>query len=270
MNLTRSGLITGGAAAVFCSRGLPSTPACTLNAEQESSPYYIRYENIKRDITEGKPGVPLKLRVALVDAKRCAPLQNAALDIWHCDAMGVYSGFTSNNPAGPGGRRPGGPGFGGLGFGTGDGPPPARQTDETRFLRGIQLTGQDGFAEFATVYPGWYVGRAIHIHLRVHLGGAAAGEQYAGGHVSHTGQLFLPEEFTAQVAKLEPYAKRLHVDRTLQSEDGIFNGQHDADSMVDLRRLGSSNSDGFLATVMLGVDPEATPPPVGRGPRGMP
>ncbi len=239
---------------------MPSTPACTLAAEQESGPYYLRYENLRSDITEGRPGVPLQLRIALVDARRCAPLQNAALDIWHCDAVGVYSGFTANNPDGPpgglGGRGPRGRGPAGLGFGPPGGPPPARQTDETRFLRGVQMTGQDGVAEFATIYPGWYVGRAIHIHLKVDL----------GGHVSHTGQLFFPEEFTEQVAKLEPYAKRRNVERTLQSEDGIFNGQHGADSQVDLRRLGASNTDGFLATVMLAIDPEAEPRAVGRRP----
>ncbi|HLY20530.1 MAG TPA: intradiol ring-cleavage dioxygenase [Bryobacteraceae bacterium] len=256
MKLTRRGLITGGAAVLACSRAMPSTPACTLAAEQESGPYYLRYENLRSDITEGRPGVPLKLRIALVDARRCAPLPNAALDIWHCDAMGVYSGFTANNPDGrPGGRGPRGRGPAGLGFGPPGGPPPARRTDETRFLRGVQMTGQDGIAEFATICPGWYVGRTIHIHLKVHL----------GGHVSHTGQVFLPEEFTEQVAKIEPYAKRLNVHRTLQREDGIFNGQHGADSLVDLHRLGGTNSDGFLATVMLAVDPEATPPPAGHG-----
>jgi protocatechuate 3,4-dioxygenase beta subunit len=131
------------------------------------------------------------------------------------------------------------------------GPPGGeRQIDATRFLRGVQLTGQEGVAEFATVYPGWYIGRAIHIHLKVHL----------GGHVSHTGQLFFPEEVTADVAKLAPYAARLQVHRTLQSEDHVFNEQHGAASMTGLSRLrNSSNADGFLATVTLAVDPDASP-----------
>lgn len=127
MNLTRRGFITGGALSVACSRAMPSTLMCTLTAEQEVGPYYIDYEKMRRDITEGKPGLPLTLRVALVDAKRCTPLQDAALDIWHCDAMGVYSGFTANNPAGLGGRGGRGPGPGGPGLRPG-GPPPARQS----------------------------------------------------------------------------------------------------------------------------------------------
>jgi len=256
-HLSRRGFLLGGAVALASASGMPSTPSCTLVAEQEVGPYYIDDEKLRQDITEGKPGVPVKLRVALVDAARCAPLENASLDIWHCDALGVYSGFTANNPDGnPGGPPPGGPGGPGPGR---MGPPPPRQTDATRFLRGLQLTDKQGIAEFSTLYPGWYHGRAIHIHLKVHL----------GGHVSHTGQLFFPEDVTEQVAKLAPYAKRLSVHRTTQGEDHIFQSQHGSASMVSLTRLEKgSDAGGFLATVTLAVDPEATPAPVGGfGPR---
>ncbi len=259
-HLSRRGFLIGGAAALASANAMPTTPSCTLVAEQEIGPYYIDDEKLRRDITESKPGVPIHLRIALVDAARCAPLENASLDIWHCDALGVYSGFTANSPdgdmRGPGGPPPGGPPPGGPPRG---GPPPSRQTDATRFLRGVQLTDKQGIAEFATLYPGWYHGRAIHIHLKVHL----------GGHVSHTGQLFFPEDVTAEVAKLAPYAKRLGVHRTTQGEDNIFRTQHGSASMVNLTRLeNGSNAGGFLATVTLAVDPEATPAPVGGfGPR---
>ena len=258
------------------------TPACALAAEQEQGPYYIDESALRGSITEGKPGVPLQLRVQLVDAKRCEPLDDAAVDIWHCDALGVYSGFTSMNPDGPpGGMGPGlfgrgpggprgpgadeqGPGFDPRGFRPpdGPGPPRPRHLDASRFLRGVQVTDNRGRVEFATLYPGWYSGRAIHIHLKVHL----------GNHVCHTGQLFFPEEITADVAKIEPYATRLKVHRTLQSEDGVFNGQHGAASMLNLARLEKgSNIAGFFATVTLAVDPEATPAPVRPfGPGGPP
>jgi protocatechuate 3,4-dioxygenase beta subunit len=148
-------------------------------------------------------------------------------------------------------------------------PPGARQTDATRYLRGVQLTDKNGIAEFSSIYPGWYSGRTIHIHVKVHLGGSAGERTYAGGHVSHTGQLFLPEDITQDVAKLEPYAKRLNVHRTLQTEDGVFTGQHGSDSMVNLTRLSKgSNAEGFLATVTLAIDPDATPTPVGGFGRG--
>ena len=126
--------------------------------------------------------------------------------------------------------------------------------DATRFLRGVQVTNDGGFAEFATIYPGWYQGRAIHIHMKVHT----------GGHVSHTGQLFFPEEMTRQIAKLEPYAKHNDVHLTTHEEDDIFESQHGAAGMVKLERLeAKSETAGYVATVTLAVDPEATPTPGG-------
>ena len=87
-------------------------PSCVFNPEQEEGPYYVDRELLRSDITEGKVGVPLRVRVTVVNAKTCAPIPNAALDIWHCDAGGVYSGYTKINPGfgpGPGGRPPGPP-----------------------------------------------------------------------------------------------------------------------------------------------------------------
>jgi hypothetical protein len=222
------------------------------------------------------------------------PAPRAAVDIWHCDASGVYSGFAASSndagsgrgPGGPGG--PGGPdGFGRRGpdmqgfdpgmppppgrgpGGPGGGPPSSRITVKDRFLRGVQVTDKKGLVDFATVYPGWYQGRAIHIHLKVHLGGDASGPKYAGGHVAHTGQLFFPEDLTQEIAKMEPYAKRLGIHRTTQAEDGVFNDQHGASVMLAMTRLKSgSNAAGFLATVTLAIDPDATPAPVGVGGRG--
>jgi protocatechuate 3,4-dioxygenase beta subunit len=268
LSFTRRSLLLAGTSALVWGDTKPRTPACALTAEQEEGPYYIDESAVRGDITEGKPGLPLQLRIQLVDAKRCEPIKNAAVDIWHCDALGVYSGFGANSPDGPpgGGPPPDGfgppPDFGRRGLGP-PGPPPgmrSRRLDANRFLRGVQFADKSGRIEFATLYPGWYSGRAIHIHLKVHL----------GGHVCHTGQLFFPEDITADVAKLDPYATRLQVHRTTQSEDSIFNGQHGSGSMLDLVRLEKGvNSRGFLATVTLAVDPEATPPPVrGFGPGG--
>jgi protocatechuate 3,4-dioxygenase beta subunit len=286
--LSRRGFLLAGVTgslALTAINAFPATPGCTLIGEQEEGPYYVDDETLRRNITEGKPGVPLELAIMLVDARSCRPLRNAALDIWHCDATGVYSGFTAASPdGGPGGRGPGGPppqfdgggpgggfgpggpggpgGRGGPGFGRG-----SRQIDPTRFLRGVQLTDDSGRAEFSTLYPGWYSGRAIHIHVKAHIGGTAAAK-YAGGHVAHTGQFFFPEDLTERIARVEPYAKRLSVHRTTQAEDHVFNEQHGADCMLTMERLGKNDSDGFRATVTLAVDPEATPSSVGVGGRG--
>ena len=80
--------------------GLPMTAqVCQLAAEQEVGPFYVDKEAVRSDITEGKAGVPLALRIALLDARTCKPLANAAVDLWHCDAMGLYAGFTASNSA---------------------------------------------------------------------------------------------------------------------------------------------------------------------------
>jgi protocatechuate 3,4-dioxygenase beta subunit len=122
------------------------------------------------------------------------------------------------------------------------------------------LTNRDGVAEFSTLYPGWYQGRAIHIHAKVRLGGKVGGERYEGGHVSHTGQVFLPEDITAQIAKMEPYAQRLGVHRTTQSEDHVYTGQHGSAALAQMARIKKgSNADGFVATLQVAVERDATP-----------
>ena len=264
----RAFVITGAAILSSTPRFLKAVPECTLTPEAEEGPYYVDYLKARADVTDGRPGVPLKLRIAIVDAKRCEPLKDAAVDIWHCDAGGVYSGFTANGGGGSAGKgfglpSAGGPGgFGGGGRGGRGGPGGRGQgpSDETRFLRGMQLTNKQGVAEFATIYPGWYAGRTIHIHLKVHLGGNPESEKYSGGHVSHTGQLFLPEEITEQIAKMEPYSKHSSVHRTLHSEDSIFMRQGGKQSLMALDRLQKgSNAGGFLADIVVAVNPDAAP-----------
>jgi protocatechuate 3,4-dioxygenase beta subunit len=228
---------------------LAAAPDCTLAPELTEGPYYLDLEMVRGDITEGYPGVPLVLRATVVDSTRCAPIPNAALDIWHCNAIGEYSGFTAQGPGGGGGgggRPPGG----------GHTPP----TDNLTFLRGVQLTDQQGAVQFHTLYPGWYVGRAIHIHAKVHIGGTVSGTTYTGGHVAHTGQFFFAEEVSQQIARVSPYTTN-PVTRVPLDQDGIY--QHGGSAgLVKLAPLGGSGSSytsGVLATITVAVDPNATP-----------
>ncbi len=178
-------------------------------------------------------------------ATRWVFIPDSRLRVWTADRAG--GAVQVAGVCGPGGR--------------GRGP---RQIDNTRFLRGVQLTNKDGLAQFTTVYPGWYSGRAIHIHLKAHLGGTA--DPYSTGHVAHTGQLFFPEDLTERVAKLEPYSTRLAIHRTTQAEDQIFNSQHGSGVMLAMERIGKrSDEEGFVATITLAVDQAATPAPVGIG-----
>jgi protocatechuate 3,4-dioxygenase beta subunit len=231
-----------GAAALICAtrskadQAKANIPSCLLSPEQTIGPYYLDVLRVRKDLTEGKPGLPLKLRLMVVDAKRCLPVQNAAVDLWHCDALGIYSGFTADSPDGPA----------------------SREHDNTTFLRGVQLTDADGTVEFSTIYPGWYLSRDVHIHVRVHVGGGVTNASYGGGHVTYTGQLFFRDEITDAVARHEPYATH-DIARTRQDEDDVFVTQTGRGSMLGLTQLNKrSIEDGFFATAVLGIDPNAT------------
>uniref|UniRef100_UPI003F495DFB intradiol ring-cleavage dioxygenase n=1 Tax=Streptomyces chartreusis TaxID=1969 RepID=UPI003F495DFB len=202
--------------------------ACVLTPEQTEGPYYLDLETVRKNITEGKTGVPLTLRTTVIDTRTCVPLSNVAVDIWQCDAVGIYSGYIAGG-----------------------------STPDTTFLRGVQLTDSSGVAEFTTIYPGWYAGRALHIHVKTHVGGTVSGGTYEGGHVSHTGQLYFPENYNTQVAALAPYRSNT-ARRTLNSQDYIYrNGG--SSSLLAITLAGSSLSQGVIGAVVLGINPTVTP-----------
>lgn len=269
---------------------------CTLAPELTVGPYYVDKERIRSDITENKPGIPLLLRITVLDAMKCTPIKNAAVDLWHCDARGYYSGYTANDPdsdigfGGGGPEGPGGMGAGGMGAG---GPPPGGRpaggppgdrpdgddmqfsppTDQLTFFRGVQFTNARGVAEFRTIYPGWYFSRAIHIHLKVHSGSKAEQEILTGGHVCHIGQLAFPDDLTDRVAEHAAYANRKLV-RTRNDEDTVFDAESAALGMVKLTARSTRDIGmGFVGEVALTVDPAITPksaPMLGGPPRTQP
>jgi protocatechuate 3,4-dioxygenase beta subunit len=177
-----------------------------LTPEQTEGPYYIAGEAIRTDITEGKAGVPLRLAFVVANVNRCSAVANASIDIWHADATGNYSGFNAT-------------------------------ASNRTFLRGIQVTDASGAAGFQTVYPGWYQGRATHIHVKVH----------AGGSVVHTGQVFFDEAINEAVYAASPYAGHGGT-RTLNSQDSIYAGGG-AQSLLRLSREGS----GYVGAITLGI-----------------
>lgn len=287
--LSRRGFLIGGTAAVagtFSESLFGRSGACVLAAEQEEGPYYVGRELIRKNVAEDRKGVPLKLQVKVVNSSDCSPLRNAAVDIWHCDAGGEYSGFAGNGPGGPppfGMHPPGPPPSGPPPNGSSFGPPPDGEargreeggfhgppphmgpTNKKTFLRGVQLTDETGCAEFLTIYPGWYMGRCIHIHVKVHVGGQELAHAYTGGHVSHTGQVFFPEDLSQSIAGLDPYVKH-SIPRTLHAEDHVFQDQHGQSAIADVQRVQEESvRHGLVAIAMLGVDPKATPAGVGFG-----
>jgi protocatechuate 3,4-dioxygenase beta subunit len=241
-----------------------TTAVCAVTSEVTEGPYYLAQELIRSDITEGLPGVPVTLRIGVTDVASCAPLANAAVDIWHCDAQGYYSGISGENPGGGGEAT-------------------TNDNLDTTFLRGVQITDAEGFVEFQTIFPGWYTGRTVHIHMKVHVDGevgdagddpdAAAtptgGETYQGGRVSHTGQLFFEDELAELVFATDAYARESDSGRIYNGEDNIL-GDHDDDpSFMTATTLVNDDAitDGILATVTVGVDPAATSTETGMGGR---
>ncbi|MCO5215764.1 MAG: intradiol ring-cleavage dioxygenase [Thermomicrobiales bacterium] len=205
----------------------------TLTPERTEGPYYIDDLLLRDDITEGKEGIPLELSVEVMDVTTCEPMVDAAVDIWHCDALGDYSGISGQN-------------------GNDD-------TGGQTWLRGVQLTGTDGVATITTIYPGWYVSRATHIHMKVHVGGTADDGTYLGGTTAHTGQFFIDDELNDAVAQLDPYNTRLDVYRTRNDEDNVLNGALNEPGflLTMTPNVEGDYAQGFKATVTVGIDPSA-------------
>jgi protocatechuate 3,4-dioxygenase beta subunit len=178
--------------------------SCVLTPELTEGPFYVAGEKLRRDVTEDKQGVRLRLDLSVADASTCKAIRNAIVDIWHADAAGVYSGV---------------------------------QGDTGTFLRGLQRTNAHGLATFETIYPGWYQGRATHIHVKVHL----------GGNVVHTGQLFFADALNSAVYKRAPYNTR-GSGAMRNADDAIFrNGG--SRSMLHVRKSGN----GYVASIVMGV-----------------
>ena len=165
--------------------------SCKLTAEATEGPYYFDADAIRSDIREGRKGASLRLAVRVRDSD-CKPLENAVVDIWHCDAIGVYSGFESAS-RGAGGA----PGSG--------------RTDEETYLRGAQVSDGDGIVQFRTLYPGWYMGRTTHIHAKVHV----------DRQTMLTTQLYFDDGYSAAVYREEPYASRGRR-TTFNDDDALF------------------------------------------------
>jgi protocatechuate 3,4-dioxygenase beta subunit len=214
--ISRSGLLVrlaglvGGVAGLGAWRAASApasrTVSCVLTPELTGGPYYLSGEKLRRNITEGRPGTRLDLRLSVLDATTCRPVPGALVDIWHADALGIYSGFGAGS-------------------------------SNRTFMRGVQRTDRSGLAVFRTVYPGWYQGRTVHIHVKVHV----------GGNVVHTGQLFFSDTLTDAVYRRAPYTRRPGRS-TRNRQDAIFQSGG-RQSLLAVRRKGS----GYVGSIDMGI-----------------
>lgn len=197
--------------------GTTGATSCVVTPEETAGPYPDRTGMLgnqaffRRDITEGKPGLPLTLTMTVVNVRSsCAPLAGLAVEIWQCDASGNYSEYSQ-------------PGFNGTG-----------QT----FLRGLQTTDAGGKVAFTTIYPGWYMGRATHIHVDI----------YSSGRSIKTTQIAFPESVSSAVYRTGVYASKGQ-NTTTNAGDNVF-----SDGVQDeLAAVTGDATSGYAATITIGV-----------------
>ena len=173
--------------------------SCTVTAEQTEGPFYFDVDKIRSDIREDRDGAELRLGVRVRDASDCTPIPDAVVDIWHCDAEGSYS-----------------------------------EEPET-YCRGAQVTNREGIAEFTTVYPGWYPGRTVHIHGKVHLDSRTV----------LTTQFYFDDKESASVFVEDPYPGESNRD-----------GYNDSDGLYrrDLELTLSKERDAYRGLITLDVE----------------
>lgn len=200
-------------------RPLPARLRAWSARSRRRDPFFVderlNRTDIRSDPATGavKAGLPLAIafRVSRIQDGRCTPLPGAVVDIWHCDALGAYSDVG------------GGPG--------------QTSTRGQKFLRGYQVTDASGVARFSTIYPGWYQGRAVHVHFTIRAEpGSARGYEF-------TSQLYIDETITDQVPAQAPYNQKGRRDRT-NEQDGIF-GSGGADLLLPLTKAGSGYAGTF-------------------------
>ncbi len=148
---TASDFRSGGTAGVPSDLPEPifrAEPQCIVTSEQTLGPCHTSGVPVRNDVTEGVVGLPTRVSLRLVEAESCVPIEGADVEIWHTDARGVYSGEAAAMCN--------------------------RDDAEARsvsFLRGRQISDDNGVVSFLTVYPGWYPGRTVHVHLRILVDG---------------------------------------------------------------------------------------------------
>lgn len=211
--------------------------SCMLTPEVTHGPYYVVGELIRQNVKEEQycDGVDLQLEVQYIDVTTCGPVAGVYVDIWNCNATGVYSGIAvSGNEAADG--------------------------YNSTYLRGIQETDQDGVVTFDTIFPGHYSGRATHTHLLAHMNVTTYSNNTisADGNVTHIGQLFWPEDLRSNVEAVAPY--NTNTQDVVSNDDdmcSIVQAGDEYDPFPEFLYLGDTVEDGLLAWIQIGVNTSA-------------
>ena len=187
---------------------------CSVYPAQMEGPFYLDLDLLRSNIVDGKAGTPLQFVINVQRLSTCTPIANAAVDIWHADANGWYSGYARQ----------------------GDG----RNVDTRgqRFLRGTQVTDAAGRATFDSIYPGWYRGRTTHVHIKVHLTSTTG----------FTSQMYFPDTISSAVYRTGAYRARGQKD-TSNAADRIARTGGALPPLLAVTPSGS----GYVATLTITV-----------------
>jgi protocatechuate 3,4-dioxygenase beta subunit len=198
-------------------QGVRPTPGCVARPEMTEGPYFVDKQLNRSDIRDGRPGTALAIALTVMDVTggKCRPLAGAMVDLWQCDAKGVYSGVADAIQG--------------------------QNTTDQKFLRGFQTTGADGMAAFTTIYPGWYRGRAVHIHFKIRT-------QAPSGAFEFTSQWYFDEALNDRILAGPEYARSSRRD-TLNSTDSIYRNGGD-----QLLLAPTANRDALAASFAIGLD----------------
>ena len=208
------------AASTAAASAIVAAPNCIVVPALTEGPYFVDEKlsrsDIRTDPTDGsvKPGaaLTLALNISRASSGACSGLAGATVDVWHCDALGVYSDASD-------------PGF---------------NTKGSKFLRGYQTTDSGGNVQFTTIYPGWYQGRAVHIHFKIRTPATNASYDF-------TSQFFFDDSFTDQVYAQAPYSQK-GSGRLRDSGDSIYTGGGDK-LLLPVTKSGS----GYAAAFAIGL-----------------
>ncbi|KAI1077703.1 aromatic compound dioxygenase [Whalleya microplaca] len=212
--------------------------SCILAPLITNGPYYVAGEKMRSNVKESLwcDGIDLFLEAQYIDVNTCEPIPSVAVDIWNCNATGVYSGIDTTGNV-------------------------AQDGYNSTYLRGIQLTDADGVASFETIFPGHYGGRAIHTHLLSHVNATVMPNgtiSIWNAPVSHIGQLFWPDDLRAEVEATYPYNQNT-VALTTNDEDmwSVLQADASFDPIPQFVYLGDSIEDGLFAWVQIGINASA-------------
>ncbi|KAI0095366.1 aromatic compound dioxygenase [Daldinia grandis] len=214
--------------------------SCLLTPEVTQGPYYVGGEYVRQNIIEDQAGVDTILDYQVIDVNTCEPVTDVYVEMWHCNATGVYGGIVAS----------------------GNGDTSDESNINNTWLRGIQKTDSDGVAQFESIFPGHYTGRATHIHVMIHQNAVLFDNSTLGNNVSasHVGQAFFDQDLIAAVELTAPYSTNTQ-ELTSNGDDGILSEETATDGVdpfFEYTLLGESITDGLFAWVAFGINATAS------------